>query len=51
MPHLFIELYERIADRFPSCTLTDHGLRRRQYFYDLHPRGLADRAARVVVRR
>jgi hypothetical protein len=50
MSHLFIELYERIGDRFPSCTLADHDLRHHSYFYDLHPRGVADRAARVVLR-
>jgi hypothetical protein len=45
-----IEPYERAGDRFPCCTLADHDLRRHQCFYDLHPRGAADRAARVVVR-
>ncbi len=50
MSHLMVELYERVDDRFPSCTLADHDLHRRQCFYDLHPRGVADRAARVVVR-
>lgn len=50
MSHLFIELYERIGDRFPSCTLADHDLYHREWFYDLHSYGVADRAARVVVR-
>lgn len=50
MSHLFVELYEQVGDRFPCCTLADHDLHSRQYFFDLHPRGVADRAARVVVR-
>lgn len=51
MSHLFVELYEKVGDRFPCCILADHDLYRRRYFYDLHWRGVADRAGRVVVRR
>lgn len=50
MSHLFVELYEKVGDRFPCCILADHDLYRRRYFYDLHWRGVADLAGRVVVR-
>lgn len=50
MSHLIVELYERAGDKFPGCTVEDHEVSNRQYFHDLHRRGLADRAARVVVR-
>lgn len=50
MSHLVVELYERCSDRFPCCTLEDHDVSDRQYFHDLHRRGSADRAARVIVR-
>ncbi|GIK36898.1 MAG: hypothetical protein BroJett011_07310 [Chloroflexota bacterium] len=50
MSHLIVEFYERFGDKFPCCTVDDHDVRHRQYFHDLHHSGLADRAARVVVR-
>jgi hypothetical protein len=50
MSHLIVELYERFGDRFPCCTLDDHEVSNRQYFHDLQQRGIADRAARVIVR-
>jgi len=51
MTHLVVDLYEHRADRFPCCTLDDHGVKDRQYFYDLGQHGVAERIARVVVRR
>jgi hypothetical protein len=50
MSHLFVELYEKVDDRFPCCILADHDLYHQRYFYDLHWRGVTDRAGRVVVR-
>jgi hypothetical protein len=50
MTHLFIDLYDRVGDRFPCCTLDDRDVGTRQYFHDLHRRGSADLADRVVVR-
>lgn len=51
MSHLFIELYDRSGEKFPCCTLNDCDVVNRRYFHDLHWRGVADRAARVVVKR
>jgi hypothetical protein len=50
MSHLIVEFYEQSGSKFPCCTVDDHDVSNRQYFHDLHRRGLADRAARVVVR-
>jgi hypothetical protein len=50
MTHLMVELYERFGNKFPCYTLDDHEVSNRQYFHNLHRRGLADRAARVIVR-
>ena len=50
MTHLFVDLYDRVDDRFPCCTLDDHDVNHRQYFHDLRQNGMADRADRVVVR-
>ena len=51
MSHLIVELYEQFGGKFPCCALDDHDVSNRQYFHDLQERGIADRAARVVVRR
>jgi hypothetical protein len=50
MSHLIVEFYERSGDKFPCCMVDDHDVDHRQYFHDLHPLGMADRAARVAVR-
>jgi hypothetical protein len=50
MTHLFVDLYERFGDKFPGCIVDDHEVSNRQYFHDLHQWGIADRAARVVIR-
>jgi hypothetical protein len=50
MTHLFVELYDRVGDRFPCCTLDDHEVGNRQYFHDLRPHGSADLADRIVIR-
>ena len=50
MTHLFVDLYDRPDDNLPCCTLDDQDIHHRQYFYDLHRRGMAGRAARLVMR-
>lgn len=50
MSHLYIDLYAQVDDKFPCCTVEDHEVHNRRYFHDLHWLGVADRAARVVVR-
>ncbi len=50
MTHLFIDLYDRVSDRFPCCTLDDREVGNRQYFHDLRLRGSADLADRIVIR-
>ncbi len=50
MSHLFIDLYDRVGDKLPCCTLDDQDVSNRQYFHDLHRRAFADRTARVVIR-
>ena len=51
MTHLFVDLYDRVGDKLPCCTLNDHDVNNRRYFYDLHRRGVAEHVTRVVIRR
>lgn len=50
MTHLFVDLYDQVEDKFPCCTLDDHDVGSRQYFYDLGQWSSADLADRVVIR-
>lgn len=51
MAHLFVDLFDRVNDQFPSFTLDDRNENNRLFFHDLNIIGVADRAARIVVRR